>query len=115
MKDSEITNETPIAFLTVGQLVSVLNRVIQKEQSQVKITMPEIIGLKSVCELTGYSKAAIYQRTSKGLIPHFRREGRLLFRRDEIINWLTEHRVETQEEYMRRLNAKLLKRKGRTL
>lgn len=115
MKDSEITNETPIAFLTVGQLVSVLNRVVQKEQSQVKITMPEIIGLKAVCDLTGYSKPAIYQRTSKGLIPHFRRDGRLLFRRDEIINWLTEHRVETQEEYIRRLDAKLLKRKGRTL
>ena len=111
MKDSEISNETPIAFLTVGQLVSVLNRVIHKEPSQAKSTMPEIIGLITVCELTGYSKPAIYKRTSKGLIPHFRRDGRLLFRRDEIINWLTEHRVETQDEYIRRLDAKLLKRK----
>ena len=114
MKDNEITNETPIAFLTVGQLVSVLNTVLKKEQSQVNDTLPEIIGLKAVCELTGYSKPAIYQRTSKGLIPHFRRDGRLLFRRDEIINWLTEHRVETQDEYLRRLDAKLLQRKRRT-
>jgi len=114
MKDNEITNETPISFLTVGQLVSVLNRVLNKEQSQVKSTMPEIIGLKAVCELSGYSKPAIYQRTAKGLIPHFRRDGRLLFRRDEIINWLTENRVETQDEYMRRLDAKLLNRKRRT-
>jgi len=76
--------------------------------------MPEIIGLNELYELIGYSKPAIYKRTSKGLIPHFRRDGRLLFRRDEIINCITEHHVETQDEYMRRLDAKLLKRKGRT-
>ena len=114
MKDNDITNETPIAFLTVGQLVSVLNRVLNREPIHVKITMPEIIGLKAVCELSGYSKAAIYQRTSKGMIPHFRRDGRLLFRRDEIINWLTENRIETQDEVYKRLDDKLLKRKGGT-
>lgn len=113
MKDNEITNETPISFLTVGQLVFVLNRVINKEPRHVKNTISEIIGLKAVCELTGYSKPAIYQRTSKGLIPHFRRDGRLLFKSDEIINWLTENRVETRDEFMRRLDSKLSKRKGR--
>ena len=76
--------------------------------------MPEIIRLKAVWKLTGYSKPAIYQRTSKGLIPHFRRDGRLLFQREEIINWLTENRIENQDEYIRRLDAKLFNRKRRT-
>ena len=42
MKDNKITNETPISFLTVGQLVTILNRVIHKDQITVKSTIPEI-------------------------------------------------------------------------
>ena len=113
MKDSEITNETPIAFLTVGQLVSVLNRVIYKEQSQVKSTMPEIIGLKAVCELTGYSKPTIYSKTSKNEIPHFKRDSKLLFRKSDIIEWMTSNPIETKEEFCRNIDSKLAKRRGR--
>lgn len=73
--------------------------------------MPEsktqIFGVKACSRLTGYSASAIYARTSKGLIPCFRRDGKLLFRRNEIMDWLTENRVVTQKEFSNELDNKL--------
>ena len=75
-KIDEITNETPVTFLTVGQLISVLNKSEKREQSLTKKPMPEIFGLETVCELTGYREATIYSKTSKNEITHFKRGNR---------------------------------------
>ena len=72
-----------------------------------------VFGMKVCRELTGFSASAIYQRTSKGLIPHFRRDGKLLFRRDEIMIWLTENRIMTQDEFSKTLDSKLTNKKSR--
>jgi len=71
----------------------------------------QIFGVNACSRLTGYSASAIYARTSKGLIPCFRRDGRLLFRRNEIMDWLTESRVLTQKEFSNELDSKLIIRR----
>lgn len=108
-----ITPETPIAALTVQQFKELFfsSYRIDPPKESVPVSEPAIFGVKGCQKLTGYSASAIYQRTSNGLIPHFRRDGKLLFRRDEIINWMTEHRVETNAEAARSLDSKFVKRR----
>ncbi len=113
LKNDEITNETPVSFLTVGQLVYVLNRAEKRDQPPVKVQLPEIFGLDTVCEQTGYSKATIYGKTSRNEIPHFKRDNKLFFRRDDIVSWITANPVETVGEFSQKMDEKLTKRRGR--
>jgi len=111
-KIDEITNETPVTFLTVGQLISVFNRS-ERDQTPAKIQMPEIFGLEIVCELTGYSKATIYSKTSRNEIPHFKRDNKLFFRKADVLSWMTANPVETKDEVCGNLDEKLVKGKRR--
>lgn len=80
-----------------------------------KLRLPEnqIIGLTEVKHLTGYSSSAIYQKTSKNEIPHFKRDNKLFFRRDDIVSWITANPVETVVEFSQKMDEKLTKRRGR--
>ncbi|HEY5591830.1 MAG TPA: helix-turn-helix domain-containing protein [Paludibacter sp.] len=109
-----ITNETPITFLTVGQLLSVLNsrseeKVLQHEKKEI----PLIYGIDICKEVTGLAKPTIYRNTSKNLMPHYRRDGKLLFKREEVYAWMTENKVKTQSEFLQELDSKLTNKKSR--
>jgi len=108
-----ITNETPLTFLTVGQLISVINRSEKKDQTPVKPQIPEIYGVERLQQISGYSRATIYAKTSKNEIPYFKRDGKLIFRHADIIEWLTANRKETKEEAAKKLDETLTNRKGR--
>ena len=107
-----INEGTPIAALTVGQFKELFYSSFRIESPQQPEADPAIFGVEGCKKLTGYSASAIYQRTSNGLIPCFRRDGKLLFRREEIISWMTSNRKETKEEVVRNLDEKLTKSKG---
>jgi len=102
-----ITNDTPIAALTVQQFKELFFSTPQPRAERPK---PEtlIFGLNECSEFTGYSKSAIYARTSTNAIPFFKRDGKILFRRDEILDWLQEGK---KPDLTSELDAKLLKRK----
>lgn len=107
-----IDNKTPIFQLTVGDLLSI----IRMEQQQPQVSekqIPEIFRIDVLAEITGYSKPSIYAKTSRKEIPHFRRDGRLFFRRDEIMEWLTSNPVTTVDEHCRMMDKKLTNKKRR--
>ena len=71
---------------------------------------PEIFGLSICCELTGYAKHTIYKWTRTKEIPCHRSgtNGRkLVFKRDEIVEWLTARKQETNEEFVERMENQL--------
>lgn len=65
-----------------------------------------LIGAKNVLDLdeatlfTGYSKGHLYRLTSGRQIPHFKKDRKLFFRKDELEAWLTagDNRVRTEAE-----------------
>lgn len=59
---------------------------------------PSILTFDEIVNYCGYSKDTIYRLTSKRLIPHYKRENKLFFKRDEIDRWLLADKVKTQEE-----------------
>lgn len=46
--------------------------------------------ISDVAEYTGYSKGTLYNLTSKNLIPHKKKRGKLYFVPFEIQNWIEE-------------------------
>jgi excisionase family DNA binding protein len=50
----------------------------------------DIVGLKEACELTGYSKHTIYQKTSRHEIPFIKRPGgrKIFFSRKALLHWI---------------------------
>ncbi len=63
-----------------------------------------LIGVKNTLDLeeaalyTGYTKAYLYQLTSKREIPHFKRDRKLYFNKAELDTWLTADRIATRAE-----------------
>lgn len=53
------------------------------------------IDIKQVAEYTGISPSTIYKLTSSGQIPHYKPTGKLLFKREEILAWIEESRIES--------------------
>lgn len=56
--------------------------------------VPEILSAEEACKLTGFSIYTLYRKTSRKEIPHFKRGRKLFFRRDELIAWIMEGKVD---------------------
>lgn len=52
------------------------------------------IDIRQVAQLTGISPSSLYKLTSAGLIPHYKPTGKLLFKREEILAWVEQGKVE---------------------
>lgn len=57
-----------------------------------------ILTLKDLKEMLGVSASKIYKLTHSRTIKHHKIGGTLLFKRDDIMEWIDEHRVPTIEE-----------------
>ena len=74
---------------------------------------PEVLGIDVCCKITGYKKNTIYKLTAKNKIPHFRpgNDGRkLMFRREEVLEWMIARRRETTEEFINSMDVRLAAR-----
>lgn len=50
--------------------------------------MQNYISIEAVSQITGISKSRLYKLTALGLIPHYKPTGKLLFRLQEINEWV---------------------------
>ena len=74
---------------------------------------PEVFDITLCCELTNYAKDTIYKWTRTREIPCHRSgtNGRkLVFKRDEIVAWMTARKQETKEEFIKRMESQLAAR-----
>jgi len=96
------TNDTPLAALTIGQFKELLETTIQPKaiiQASEK-TFPETFGKKECSQLTGYAVNTINKMICEKAIPFYKRNAKVLFRRDEIEAWLLANRIQTVEEFI---------------
>lgn len=57
-----------------------------------------IMNTDEVAKYTGYVKKYIYKLTGEKKIPHYKRGGKVFFRKEEIDQWMHENRVRTDDE-----------------
>lgn len=108
MKQSAITDETPIAMLTVGQLKKVLeiDKILGFKSLVCEPAIDNVLTVSDVARLTGYSIATIYKFTSERKIPFYKPEhgGRkLYFNRKEIMEWMQRHSTNTIQQDSERM------------
>lgn len=104
--------DKPLFTLTVEQFLALQQPTPAKESNlDGSGISSKIIGIEDAVKLTGYKRTTLYRKTSTGTIPHFKRNGKILFLREELENWLLENRRETTEEALVRLDESFLQRK----
>lgn len=57
-----------------------------------------VLGVEEAAEFTGYTTRGIYQLTREKRIPHYKKNGRLYFKKEELVDWMTERKVLTENE-----------------
>ena len=96
------TNDTPLAALTIGQFKEIIGTVVQPQPSpQTKQELfPGTFGKKECSQLTGYAVNTINKMICEKAIPFYKRNAKVIFKREEIEAWLLANRVQTIEEFI---------------
>lgn len=74
----------------------------------------ELLNIFGAAEFLHVQKNTIYSYVSRGIIPHFKRAGRLYFSKNDLIEWIKEgnKRPFDAEEEAQKIMAKRAKKKG---
>lgn len=101
--------EEALSALIRKELMAVLNQLKPQKQESV----PEVLNFKEACKLLSCSGSLLYKLTSGRKIPHSKRGKKLVFIREELLEWLTQNKVEPEEETRQNALSLLTNRKRR--
>lgn len=100
-----MVNRNEPSFEALPQIVAELNQKVNslfstlKETQKVKPNEPEIpIKIDEASKLTGLAKITLHIKCSKGLIPHYKKSGRLYFYKSELLAWINSGKRKNQFE-----------------
>ena len=86
----------------MNNLNQTLNEILNTIKSQSNIFLlpqKKILTFDEACEYCGLSASSMYKHTSSKNIPHYKPQGKLIvFKREELDNWLLQNKQITQEE-----------------
>ncbi len=80
------TNETPLAALTIGQFKELIVTMVQPQP---------IIQTKQEFSTDTFGKKVCEKK-----IPYYKKNARVIFKRNEIEDWLLSNRIQTVEEFI---------------
>lgn len=114
MKNDLITDDTPIAMLTVGQLKEIVAHLCAAlNPTSIQPSDRAIMNLEEVVQLTGYGKSIIYKLIHQRKIPFYKpaHGGRkLYFLRKDILDWFQSQRIPAIEQEDKKCARKLCRR-----
>jgi len=96
------TNDTPLAALTIGQFKELFGSIIQPQPiiQTKQDAFPDKFGKNECSQMTGYAVNTINKMICEKAIPFYKKNARVIFKRDEIEAWLLSNRVQTVEEFI---------------
>lgn len=68
------------------------------QNKQIQESLPDILDIKQAASYLKLKVNTLYEKTSLKLIPHFKKGGKLLFVREELLKWVREGKVNTLSE-----------------
>ncbi|OJV89789.1 MAG: hypothetical protein BGO34_01550 [Bacteroidia bacterium 44-10] len=112
--DFNISDNTPIAALTVGQLKELLPSFLSQDKatSDELSDIPEVMNKQACCCLTGFKMATINKYVCERSIPHYKKGKTVLFKKSEVLEWLLSNRIQTTDEFIKEKDEQLTRRKG---
>lgn len=63
-----------------------------------KTNLPEILNVQQAAEFLKLQVSTLYEKTSRKLIPHFKKGNKLYFHLPELQQWVLEGKVKTAEQ-----------------
>jgi excisionase family DNA binding protein len=63
-----------------------------------KESFPDVLNVKEAAKYLKLQIATIYEKTSRRIIPHFKKGNKVYFHRPELESWIRSGRVKSQDE-----------------
>jgi excisionase family DNA binding protein len=79
-------------------LKDALKETFGEKLSALKDELPEILDVKQAAQFLKLKLATLYEKTSRKLIPHFKKGNKLYFHLSELRDWINKGKVKTFEE-----------------
>jgi excisionase family DNA binding protein len=79
-------------------LKSSIREILSEDLRQLKSTLPDILNIQEAASFLKLKITTIYEKTSRKLIPHFKKGNKLYFNRAELIDWIQRGKVKTKPE-----------------
>lgn len=92
-------------------LKAAIREVIREELKQVKPSQPETFSIKEAANFLKLKLTTMYEKTSRKLIPHFKKGNKLYFNRTELEEWIKKGKVKTASDIEGEALAHLLNHK----
>ena len=71
----------------------------------------EIFNMSQAADYLGLAKSTVYKMTSSRLIPHSKVSRKIIFKRNELEEWINKHKIKTKEEIEQEADAYLSRRR----
>jgi excisionase family DNA binding protein len=106
-------NPFEIIIEKLNSIEALLKSMSRVDNGNVAVT--EILNVDEAANYLSVTKSHIYKQTSQNEIPHYKRGKKIYFKRSELDEWLTKHRITTKEEIDRMATEYILRNplKGR--
>ena len=79
-------------------LKSSIKEVLKEELQNLKPNQSETFSIQEAADYLKLKITTLYEKTSRKLIPHFKKGNKLYFSRLELEDWIRNGKVQTQEE-----------------
>ena len=79
-------------------LKDALKEVLGEQLGAIKQQLPDILTVQQAADFLKLKITTLYEKTSRKLIPHFKKGNKLYFHLSELQAWITQGKVKTREE-----------------
>jgi hypothetical protein len=111
MNASFLTNLSQSEFKEF--LKSAIREILSEDIGQLKPSLPDILNIAEASSFLKLKITTLYEKTSRKLIPHFKKGNKLYFNRAELLDWIRNGKVKTQPEIAREAATYLLTDKNK--
>ncbi len=95
-----LTTEDELEALITRVLNDVLSPLLIKGDNGVIKSASEIMSLKQASEFLDLAPQTLYGHTSRRTIPHYKKGKKIYFKREELLEWLTQSKRKTTNELL---------------
>ena len=83
--------------------------------SDARKSLPDILDMKQAAEFLKLKINTLYEKTSRRLVPFFKKGNKLYFRKDELQQWIQDGKVKTRDELQSEASSYSLFRKAKNI
>ena len=91
-------------------LKSAIKEIIGDDLLKLKTNLPDILNIKEAAAFLKIKISTLYEKTSKKIIPHFKKGNKLYFNSSELQEWIKTGKITTKQELESKAVSYLIKK-----